>query len=365
MSERLIDAPLAVREEDALDVPAVEKYLNDTLGSLDGPLEVIGQFGGGASNVTFLIKAGAQEMVLRRPPFGTKAASAHDMSREYKVLSALQGHFKYAPKPLAFCDDISLLGEPFYVMERIKGIIIRQSFPSALGFSIDDKKALCDELMSVFQKLHNVDLGASGLINLGKPTGYTARQVHGWNKRYAAAITDDALAATEVMEWLADNIPEGTERTGLIHNDFKFDNVVLNPNNPREIIGVLDWEMTTVGNPLTDLGATLAYWADHDDYPERIANAVMPSTEPGMPRRRDLVKAYFSSQNIQPLDFNFYYVYGLFRLAVISQQIYYRFFHGQTTNEAYARFGAGAAFFVRDAQRAIKDGDLSLEDLNR
>jgi aminoglycoside phosphotransferase (APT) family kinase protein len=365
MSKSLIDAPLAVREEDALNIPLVEKYLTETLGKLDGPLEVIGQFGGGASNVTFLIKAGDREMVLRRPPFGTKAASAHDMGREYKVLSALQGHLKYAPKPLAFCEDKSILGEPFYVMERFKGIIIRKTFPKELGFSIDDKKALCDELMSVFQQLHNVDLEASGLINLGKPEGYTARQVHGWNKRYSAAITDDALPATGVMEWLAANIPEDTGRVGLIHNDFKFDNVVLNPDNPREIIGVLDWEMTTIGDPLTDLGATLAYWADHDDYPERKANAVMPSTEPGMPRRRDLVKAYFASQKIEPIDFNFYYVYGLFRLAVISQQIYYRYFHGQTSNEYFARFGAGAAFFVRDAQRAIEDGDLSLEDLNK
>lgn len=365
MSASLIDTPLSVREEDALDIPAVENYLNNTLGDLGAPLEVLGQFGGGASNVTFLIKAGAREMVLRRPPFGTKAKSAHDMGREFKVLSALQGHLKYAPKPLAFCDDKSLLGEPFYVMERVKGIIIRKSFPAALNFSMEDKHALCDELMSVFQQLHNVDLEASGLINLGKPEGYTARQVHGWNKRYSAAITDDALPATEVMEWLEANIPSDSGRVGLIHNDFKLDNVVLNPDNPTEIIGVLDWEMTTIGDPLTDLGATLAYWVDYDDPELKRANAAMPSTEAGMPRRRDLVKAYFASQSIEPVDFNFYYVYGLFRLAVIMQQIYYRYFHGQTTNKAYAMFGKGAQFFVSDALRAAKEGDLSLEDLNQ
>lgn len=333
------DEARAPRAGEELDAGVLARYLEDRLPAFGGPLEVR-QFPGGASNLTYLLRAGGREWVLRRPPFGTKARSAHDMGREYRILSRIHGAFPHAPQPLLFCADREVLGEEFYLMERLPGLILRRDLPDGLELSALQARALCENLVDVHADLHAVDYEAAGLGELGHPAGYAARQVEGWSQRYRAARTDDVPDNEPLMAWLAANLPPDTGHAALIHNDYKFDNVVLAPHDGGwRITGVLDWEMATLGDPLMDLGASLAYWVQADD-PEPLRQIrMLPTHLPGMLRRAELVEYYCARTGRAAGRFDFYYVYGLFRLAVIVQQIYYRFVLGQTKNPRFAPFG--------------------------
>jgi aminoglycoside phosphotransferase (APT) family kinase protein len=340
------------RPGEELDAAAVAAYLARALPGVEGDVS-ISQFPGGASNLTYLIDIGDKALVLRRPPFGTKARSAHDMGREYRILSQLRPVFPYCPRPLAFCDDESVLGEPFYLMERLEGVILRRELPEGLDLSPEDTAALCAELLDVHLKLHSVDYEAAGLGDMGKPEGYVSRQVLGWSKRYRNARTEDVPANEGLMEWLADNMP-GESRGCIVHNDYKFDNVVLDrADDGLRITGVLDWEMATLGDPLMDLGCSLAYWIQADDPPEMMAARMMPTHLPGMMTRRECVNYYLSRSGLDGMSFDFYYVFGLFRLAVIVQQIFYRFFHGQTVDPRFATFGKLGSVLSRRAEAVI------------
>ncbi|MDM7935158.1 MAG: phosphotransferase family protein, partial [Methanothrix sp.] len=242
----VLDRPTAIRQGEELDIKTVESFLKDSIPGLDGGLRME-QFPSGFSNLTYLISVGSTELVPRRQPFGRKAKTAHDMGREYRILNALHPVFPYCPKPLVYTEDESIMGCPFYVMERIKGIILRKHLPKGLSFSPDEMRQLCENLLDVQCRLHSIDYKAVGLEGFGKPEGYVKRQVKGWSERYRAARTPDAPDFEEVMQWLQDKMPSDFERPAIIHNDYKFDNVVLNPDNPLEIIGVLDWEMATIG----------------------------------------------------------------------------------------------------------------------
>ena len=296
---------------------------------------VIQQFPGGHSNLTYLITFGKRELVLRRPPFGTKAKSAHDMGREYRVLSALKDTYPYGPKPLAYAEDTTIIGCPFYVMERIKGVIVRREFPAGLDASPDTIRALCRNMVQVHHDLHAIDPRGVGLDNFGKPAGYVERQVTGWSRRYRNARTPDAPDCEAVMAWLLEKMPLDSPAPAIIHNDFKLDNVVLDPDNPQEIIGVLDWEMATVGDPLMDLGGSLAYWVQKDDPPDLQAIRSMPTDAAGALSRDEIVDYYVRLSKRAIDNYDFYYCFGLFRLAVIAQQIYYRYYHGQTRDERF------------------------------
>jgi aminoglycoside phosphotransferase (APT) family kinase protein len=204
--------------------------------------------------------------------------------------------------------------------------------------------------------LHRVDVQAAGLADFGKPEGYVRRQVEGWSERYRKARTDDVPDAEPIMKWLAEHLPPESGRAALIHNDYKFDNVVLDPKNPLNIIGVLDWEMATLGDPLMDLGCSLAYWIDAGDPEEFQMIRQLPTNVPGMMTRRELVDSY-AQKSGQPIrDFHFYYVFGLFRLAVIAQQIYYRYSQGQTTNKRFAQFGLFVSLLCYRAEQVIQSG---------
>jgi aminoglycoside phosphotransferase (APT) family kinase protein len=296
---------------------------------------VVEQFPSGFSNLTYLIKVGGTDLVLRRPPFGRKAKTAHDMGREYRILTALNPVFPYCPKPLVYTEDESVMGCPFYVMERIEGIIMRKNLPRGLELSPDQMRTLCENLLDVQFQLHSIDYKAIGLDGFGKPEGYVKRQVQGWSERYRAAWTPDAPTFERVMQWLQDNMPRDFDRPGIIHNDYKFDNVVLNPDNPLEIIGVLDWEMATIGDPLMDLGSSLGYWVQADDPDDFQAARMLPTNLPGALTRAEMVRRYADKAGISIDNFDFYLCFGLFRLAVIAQQIYYRFYHGQTKDERF------------------------------
>jgi aminoglycoside phosphotransferase (APT) family kinase protein len=329
----------APRPGEELDPGVIAGFLARELPGFEGAVE-IAQFPGGASNLTYLVRAAGREWVLRRPPFGTRARSAHDMGREYRILSRIHEAFPYAPRPVLFCADRDVLGEEFYLMERLPGLILRRDLPVGMRLAPAQAAALCRNLVDVHAELHAVDYEAAGLGELGRPEGYVARQVRGWSERYRAARTDDVPDNEALMTWLEEHRPPEAARAAIIHNDYKFDNVVLGETDGRwRITGVLDWEMATIGDPLMDLGASLAYWVQADDPPALQQIRMLPTHQPGMMRRAALVEYYFERTGLAPARFEFYYVYGLFRLAVIVQQIYYRFVLGQTRNPRFAPFG--------------------------
>lgn len=333
----LNDQTISVREGEELDGAAVDACLKAHLPSLNGK-PTIRQFPGGASNLTYLLAYPDRELVLRRPPFGQKARSAHDMPREYRILDKLSRHYGYCPRPVLLCSDESIIGTQFYVMERLRGIILRKDPPPELGLDAAAATALCKSFVDRLVELHKVDYHACGLADLGRPEGYVKRQVEGWWERYRNALTPDAPQWSDVITWLREKMPADNARASLIHNDYRFDNVMLDPANPTRITGVLDWELATLGDPLMDLGNCLAYWVDATDPAAVQATRRQPSTAPGMLSRAQIVAYYAERSGVAVNNFDFYYVQGLFRLAGIIQQIYYRYYHGQTQDSRFAHF---------------------------
>ena len=333
------DPTSAVREEDAFDVPAMAAWLREHGDGVPAGLPSVRQFPGGASNLTYLLAYDDRDLILRRPPSGAKARSAHDMRREFTIQSRLGPVFGLVPGMIAFCDDQDVIGSDFYVMERLDGTILRRDLPDGLSFSEDGARALCTNFLDVLVDLHQVDPSKAGLDDLGRGAGYVARQVGGWSDRFRRARTDNVGDYERVMGWLDRQQPDDVATT-VIHNDFRLDNVVLDADDPLRVVGVLDWEMATLGDPLMDLSGALAYWIQADDDDSFRAARRQPSHLPGMLTRAEMVDYYTSRMgfSVTPEQWRFYEVFGLFRLGVIAQQIYYRYHHGQTTNEAYARF---------------------------
>jgi aminoglycoside phosphotransferase (APT) family kinase protein len=280
------------------------------------------------------------------------------MGREYRIQKALKPFFPYCPEPLAYAEDESIIGCPFYVMERIKGIILRRDLPKGLSFTPHEARTLCEKFIDVYAALHHVDYKKAGLEGYGKPGGYVRRQVEGWSERYRNAQTDDAPEFELVMNWLLAKMPDEGAVVSVIHNDYRFDNVVLDPLNPLEITGVLDWEMATIGDPLMDLGGALAYWVDRVDPPNMQAIRIAPTHLEGMMTRWELVNAYAERMGITIENIDFYYCFGLFRLAVIAQQIYYRFYHGQTKDERFKLMIFAVHVLEEAARSVITKSDL-------
>ncbi len=355
MKMKSLDQAKEVRQGETLDAGTIVAYLKETLPGLDGPVSVR-QFHSGFSNLTYLITVGETELVLRRPPFGKKAKTAHDMNREYRILSALKPVFPYVPEPLAYCGDPVVMDAPFYVMERMQGVILRKELPEALALDAIDVDLLCRRWVDVLGDLHRLDYRGCDLADLGNPDGYVSRQVDGWSTRYRDARTDDVPDFESVMVWLSATIPADDGKPALVHNDYKFDNVILDPRDPTRIIGVLDWEMATIGDPLMDLGASLGYWVEPDDSDELKLIRTLPTLSYGMPTRRQIVEWYGRKTGTDIENFAWYYCFGLFRLAVIAQQIYYRFYHGQTTDDRFKMLGLAVGILEKAAARVIQTG---------
>ena len=334
-----------VREEDRFDVERMHQWLRPFI-NVDALPEVL-QFRSGASNLTYLLQYPDRELVLRKPPVGTKAASAHDMKREFLIQSRLQPVYPLVPSMVALCDDQSVMGSDFYVMERVVGDIFRRDVPE--GVKPSDVSVMADSLISGLVQLHAVD--ATILAELNKGPGYVQRQVEGWSKRYRNALTDDVPNGENVMAWLDANRPADVASC-VIHGDWRIDNVVFNLEQAR-IVGVLDWELATVGDPLMELGSSLAYWVDRDDEPAFAALRRQPSHLPGMPTREEFVQRYLQLSGRRCDDFTFYEVFGLFRLAVIIQQIWARYSAGQTTNPAFAGFGDACNTLINRAESRL------------
>lgn len=347
----LIDEARRVREGEELEVAAVDRYLKSQLPDLQGTPEVR-QFPGGASNLTYLVRYDNRDLILRRPPFGKKAKGAHDMVREARIMQALKPVYPYVPDVLAVCQDPAVMDCDFYVMQRLVGVIPRQDFPRELALTPEKTRALCQSVIDKLVELHKVDIHAAGLESLGKGEGYVARQISGWSERYRNARTPDVGDFESVMSWLEAKRPSGEVAITLIHNDYRFDNVVFDPDT-LDVIGVLDWEMATLGDPLMDLGNTLAYWVQADDDPIFQLMRRQPTNAAGM-MTRDEVVAYYGEKTGWKVDnFDFYMVYGLFRLAGIAQQIWYRYYHQQTTNPAFAQFGNMVNYLEKRCQKLI------------
>jgi len=349
-----LDEAGPIRTGEDLDVARLEKWLRPHLPA-DGPF-VVEQFPSGHSNLTYLIKVGEQDFVLRRPPFGNQVKSAHDMGREYRVLSKLCEVYEPAPRPYAYCEDKGIIGDEFYVMERRHGLVLRRkNTPQELSSDPDRMRQLGFALIENLATLHTLDYEAAGLGELGRPDGYTERQVTGWNRRYEKARTDDWPEVEQLGKWLVENMP-GDSTPGLVHNDYKYDNVMLSPDDYTKIVAVFDWEMATIGDPLMDLGTTLSYWVQADDAAE-IRNVVFgPTMLPGSPTRAELVERYVQATGRDLPDLLYYFCFGMFKLAVILQQIYARYARGMTQDERFAKLNLSVAALGRSGIKASQSG---------
>jgi aminoglycoside phosphotransferase (APT) family kinase protein len=347
-------APIRAGEELPLD--RLEPWLKEHLPEATGPL-IAEQFPAGHSNLTYLLRFGPTELVLRRPPFGNQVKSAHDMGREFRVLSRLSKVFPAAPRPYVYCDAESVIGAPFYVMERRRGIILRTHAPSQFAIDHDMARRLSTALIDQLAALHAVDYQAAELGDLGKSEGYIERQISGWTKRYEQARTGEVPVMHRVARWLSEHLP-AESRAAVIHNDYKYDNVVLSPDDPTRIVAVLDWEMATLGDPLMDLGTTLGYWIEAGDPEALKQTAFGPTAVPGSLTRRELVARYEEQTGRAVPGPLFFFCFGLFKIAVIVQQIYARYVRGHTSDARFARLGDLVGVLARQADAAIQSGSL-------
>lgn len=334
--QTVIDSATSVREP--LNTANLLTFLRQHIDHLEGELEVQ-QFPAGFSNLTYLLRVGERELVLRRPPVGAKIKTAHDMGREYLILSCLHPVFPKAPRALFICEDETVIGAPFYVMERVKGIILRAQPPKGVELSAELMLGISEAFINNLIEIHSLDYESAGLHELGHPAGYVRRQIEGWTRRYFNARTDDVPSVERLAAWLNENVAPDADYGSLIHNDYKFDNVVLSVDDPRRIIATLDWEMATIGDPLMDFGTTLAYWVEPDDPPAWQQYGFGVTKLPGSFSRSELLQAYAHGTQREVPRVVFYYAYGLLKIAVIVQQIYFRYRQGLTRDSRFAALG--------------------------
>ena len=346
---------IAPRLGEAFDEKKLQHYLSVHLPEFAGNLAVK-QFPGGYSNLSFLIENDALQYVLRMPPVGANIKSAHDMGREYRVLCALKPHYKAVPTPVLYCDDLTILGQPFYIMERMNGIILRNKIPQGIDLSQAAMHAISTAAIENLAGLHNINIEETGLISLGKPEGYLQRQVEGWVKRYFASQTDEIAYMQMAADWLLAHMPKDAD-AAFIHNDYKYDNLVLDANDLTKIVAVLDWEMATVGNPLMDLGTTLGYWAEAND--SKALQAFNLTWLRGNLTREEVVITYAAERNIPVPDMVFYFVFGSFKIATIVQQIYARYKQGITSDQRFSQLIDVVNACANNAQKAIAYNRIS------
>ncbi|MBT8184039.1 MAG: phosphotransferase family protein [Eudoraea sp.] len=347
----------AVLEGEELHEKNLKDYLykHNLIQNVKNELEVR-QFYNGYSNLTYLLRIEQKEYVLRRPPFSAPKRG-HDMGREYKVLYNLQSVFNKSPKVFVHCDNKDIIGAPFYIMEKVDGIILTAKAANELKIIPSDFRTIADSWLNTFVELHQIDYEAAALGELGKPQGYVKRQVTNWGKQYLVAKTEEVAAADKVMAWMEEHQPEHYQYS-LIHNDFKYDNIVFSDNLWKNVAAILDWEMCTLGDPLMDLGTSLGYWTTSEDADFIKYGLPSPTVMKGNPSRSEIVQQYArkSGRNIDHLTF--YYAYGLFKIAVIAQQIYYRYKLGHTSDERFAKLNVTAALCCQTAWQAIQKNKI-------
>lgn len=345
MDEMVID----VRPEERFDEARLAKHLRSSLVGADGPMTVR-QFGGGHANLTYLLAfenpSGTKEFVLRRPPLGPVAPGSHDMAREHRVLSRLWRAFPLAPRSFVLVTDESVIGAPFFVMERRRGVVVRNEVPEVFGGgnNADANRRLSEVIIDTLADFHSVDPAACGLDELGRPDGFLRRQVDGWTKRWHAAKLDDDAHADELISWLDSHLPHSPKAT-LLHNDWRLDNMAVSEADPGRCVAVYDWDMATRGDPLADLGTLLAVWYDPGEIPASLNP--MPTMVPGFMDRTTAAHRYAGRRGIDPADVGYYTVFGSFKMAVILQQIFIRYHRGQTKDDRFAGMGDAAEHLLQ------------------
>ncbi len=344
----------AVRDTEQLDWARMENWLRERLPSchipgldLSHPMEVA-QFPGGHSNLTYLIRFGDAELVVRRPPFGPVPPTAHDMAREFRWLSAVHPVFPRAPRAYVLCEDPAIVGSVFYVMERRHGLVVRHQEPPELRDRPDVRRRVSTGLIDALTDLHSVDVSGQGLMHLGKPVGFVERQVRGWSERWQRSQTAVVPEMDALARWLSDKLPPNPAQPAIVHGDFKLDNLMLDPQDPGRVVAVFDWEMSALGDPLVDLGILLAYWMPTAPPTQRDALTTV-TTGPGWFTREEIIERYASRSNRDLSGLRFFEVFALFKIAVVIQQIYYRFVKGQTDDPRFANFGDRVTYLARHA----------------
>lgn len=351
---------VVVRSGEELDRVALDVYLRQHLSvdNFDSVAAIeLEQFPGGHSNLTYLVRYGTHEFVLRRPPIGPVAPTAHDMPREYNLLSVIHPHFPLAPKPILLCEDPSVIGAPFYLMERRQGLIVRDALPPALQENEPSRRRLSQEVVDTLAALHAVDIYTTEIVCIGKPEGLLRRQVSGWAERWRRSQTGGVDEMEKVISWLEEEMPSQTQSgtATIVHNDFKLDNLMLAYDDPTRVIAVLDWEMTTVGDPLIDLGMLLTYWtmrAADDSQQNRSLTAV--TNGPGWLTREELIARYRAKTGRELSRIHFYEILARFKIAVIIQQIYFRYVKGQTRDSRFRNLNLLVAALANDASRLMR-----------
>jgi aminoglycoside phosphotransferase (APT) family kinase protein len=346
------DDTIPIRADEQLDEARLAEFLRGKLPGTEQPLAVR-QFGGGAANLTYLLDYGTHEYVLRRPPLGPLAKSAHDMNREYSVLSVLHQAFPYAPRAYLYCGDRAIIGADFFVMERRQGVVVRRTIPDLYTQLPDAPRQMSLAAVDALADLHAVDYAAIGLGELGRPSGFIERQIEGWYKRWQAAKAEDVLEMEAVYDWLKEHVPLSSH-VSLVHNDYKLDNIMLAADDPGRVVAIFDWDMCTLGDPLSDVGALLAYWIEPSDPAYVQSISMMPTGDLGFPTRAELVERYAERSGRSVRDIHFYHTLGLFRVAVIIAQIYIRYLRGQTHDQRFAALGRMVPLMAKAAQAVAR-----------
>jgi aminoglycoside phosphotransferase (APT) family kinase protein len=329
------DVVTSVREGENFNREAFHRFMLQNVDWwTDKPLEVT-QYSVGFSNLTYLINCGDEEVVMRRPPLGPLPPRAHDMKREYTLLEKLFPAFPYVPKVYAFCEDESVIGVPFYVMERKKGLVFDGKFPSGFTGTDETCKQISYAVVDTLAELHQIEYKDIGLESFGRPEGFIERQIHGWIKRYERSKTHEIPYFEKLAKWFIDNIPI-SEGSSIIHNDFKLNNMMFSKTDLGRVEAVFDWEMATIADPLMDLAVTLSYWTQPNDWEAVKKSLPSLTTSPGFITREEFIQRYSqkTKKDIPPLHFHMAFTY--FKTAVVMQQIYFRWFNGQTKD---VRFG--------------------------
>jgi aminoglycoside phosphotransferase (APT) family kinase protein len=329
---------IQVRKGEELNIPLLEKFLRENIAGIPEEKLTIEQFGAGKSNLTYCLQIGDWEAVLRRPPLGPVAPKAHDMQREFRILNELNPIFSLAPQPILFSNDHSIIGSTFFLMERKKGVVLDTEFPNNIQPTAEIGKRLSEIMVEQLVKLHEIDYIQTKLTEISRPEGFMERQVHGWISRYERAKTDEVVGVERLQKWLVKNIPSSQTPT-VIHYDYKLNNAMFSEDLSK-MVGLFDWEMTTVGDPLADLGSAMSYWTQADD-PELLKTGLgePPVTVfDGFLTRKEFIELYAKKSGREVSNMNFYLTFAYFKLAVIGQQIYYRHKKGQTSDQRFAKF---------------------------
>jgi aminoglycoside phosphotransferase (APT) family kinase protein len=351
------NATIEVRKGEGLDIDAVDAVLKDSVAGLSGQPKVT-QYPSGNSNLTYAIDYPERRMVLRRPPFGPLPKAGHNMFREYRIMRDLKPAFDQVPRTVFYTDDESIIGKEFYVMDRVDGPLIHKTIPPEWKWSEDDTATLGENFIDALAKLHSLDYKKLGLEDFGKPEGYVKRQITGWNKRWNNAWTDGITKFEDVQKWLEDEMPAESGNFGVLHGDYRVDNAILDAKDPRKIAALLDWEICAIGDPLMDLGNTLSYWIEASDPAPMHMMIRQPSAAPGMPSRREFADRYGEKTGYDVSDIHYHFVYGIWRLAVIIQQIHARYVRGQTQDERFAVMDKSVEALGALARHKIETGNL-------